>query len=440
MANVAAQLSQWTFEKSTAHPPRTSSAASTPNLADDVSDTLRIDTAAALSVTKKGPVFHERYNSSEEDLTTGGSDSESEYDYDDVVVHDPAKECKYAFAGRPKVVELEFSRFPMERPSMQQRSASLANIPVTPIHLLQKSNKAQRQSMTLNAFSSMASPAPRSVSPAANVEFRRPSTSHSPVTQNHSSLQQIESASTSSSFKTAPSSRSISPAASEPAPGPYLSSSRSSVYVPTQSRLNLTKINTSQSSYRHSQFAPLTPQSPALSFLSSDPYENASNNSSSPIIKKPAHRRLRSISMKLALAKIAITPAKKPYDARLNGTAPSTPLTPGPPQTAPLERPASFASPNKLRRASTILRPKSRQDETNRFSIQAAAPPVPQLVPSIMQQQRLSRMVARGANEREPTLVLPTCPTVSDDDGRSSVKSRALRKRKSLMDFMDSLA
>jgi hypothetical protein len=113
------------------------------------------------------------------------------------------------------------------------------------------------------------------------------------------------------------------------------------------------------------------------------------------------------------------------------------------PQTAPIEGSASFSSPNKLRRASTILRPKSRGSESKRAPTPEMAPPVPQLNVSTMQQKRsttMGRMVARGANEREPTLVIPECPGNNDnDDATSSIKSRAIRRRKSLMDFMDSL-
>jgi hypothetical protein len=183
-----------------------------------------------------------------------------------------------------------------------------------------------------------------------------------------------------------------------------------------------------------------------LSFLSSDPYENTTTSSSSPIIKKPAaHKRLRSISMKLALAKIAIAPTKKPYDARSIGgkmpPTPSTPFTPLTPQTAPLEGSSGFPGGNKLRRASTILRPKSRSGLSARPATPESAPPIP-----LLQQKRMtigpSRMVARGANEREPTLVLPPCPDSGSEDRMNSIRSesRRLKKRKSLMDFMDSLA
>ncbi|CBY00253.1 hypothetical protein IAQ61_011188 [Plenodomus lingam] len=461
MVDLATQLSEWTFDKPvlTTHPQRTSSAASSPNLCDDVPDTLRLDTAAANEIAKEGAIFNDRYNSSEEDLTTAGSDSESEYDYDDVVIYDPTKECKartlsvsrwnkgkscdmavtvsYAFAGRPKVVE--DCRSPLDRPAMQLRSASLAHVSAAPMHGLKDSDKTQRQSMTLNAMSRLApSSSTRPSSPVDIEPPRRPSTSYSPATKDMTAPH--DTASVSTSFTTAGSSRSVSPAYSEvqpsASPAGIPSSSRSSVYAPNQSTLDLNRTRTTQSFYRQSQLAP---QSPALSFLSSDPYENSTTDSSSPIIKKAGHRRLRSISLKIALAKIAISPAKKQFDARANSRVPSTPLTPSTPQTAPLERPNSFTGPNKLRRASTILRPKSRQGENVRYSTQSAAPPLPQLSGNTMQ-QRTSRMVARGANEIEPTLVLPDFPPSSDDEARAAVKNRALRKRKSLMDFMDSLA
>jgi hypothetical protein len=143
--------------------------------------------------------------------------------------------------------------------------------------------------------------------------------------------------------------------------------------------------------------------------------------------------------MKLSLAKIAISPAKKPNEARTNSRTTSTPM-PTTPQTAPLEGSASFASPNKLRRASTILRPKSR-GEGMRTPTTETTPPVPQLNPTMIQQKRsttMGRMVARGADEREPTLILPPCPD-NGLDPNASAKARALRRRKSLMEFMDSL-
>jgi hypothetical protein len=145
--------------------------------------------------------------------------------------------------------------------------------------------------------------------------------------------------------------------------------------------------------------------------------------------------------MKLSLAKIAISPAKKQFDSRVHGKVPPTPQTP---QTAPIEGAANFAAANKVRRASTILRPKSRGGESARKTpTPDPAPPVPQISTSTtsLQQKRsttMGRMTARGADEREPTLVLPPCPG-AEFDPTASAKSRAIRRRKSLMDFMDSL-
>ncbi|EDU42519.1 hypothetical protein PtrSN002B_008737 [Pyrenophora tritici-repentis] len=470
---VTSQLSQWTFAKPdvVARPQRasTDSSASSPNLCDDVPETLRISNPASQESSppagKDNTVLQKRYLSSEEDLTADdGDDSDSEYDYEDVVVHDLTKEARrmsisrwdkgmscdmavlvsYAHAGRPKVVEMDTTR-----PTIQQRSASVAQIPGTAANRLRKADEAQRLSLKLPPSNRMSSsPISPSRSITCDLDTRRPSTSHSPITANINS--HPDSASFASSFQTA-SSRSYSPVPSE-APrrpststaGEHVSSARSSVYIPAQSRLDLSKIQTTQSAYpasnRQSYLAPLTPMSPALSFLSSDPYENSTNSAASPIIKKPAaHRRLRSISMKLSLAKIAITPAKKPYDARINGKAPPTPVTPMTPQTAPLDGGANF-NQNKIRRASTILRPKSRGADSKRTPTPECAPPVPQMK-STMQQKRsttMGRMLPRGANEREPTLIIPPCPD-SDSASMSSIKSRAIRRRKSLMDFMDSL-
>jgi hypothetical protein len=478
---VASQLQQWTFEKPALadRPQRSSSdsSASSPILCDDAPETVRINASSpdqprSPSPRKESIVFQERYMSSEEALSPAddgsGSDSDSEYDYDNVVVHEPAKECKartmsisrwdkgkscdravmvsYAFVGRPKVVELDCRSPTTDMPPMQQRSASVANLPIAAISQLRK-DAAQRLSMKVPATSRLSSTPPsRSASPSVELESRRPSTSHSsnPSAQNNSTLNLTDSASAASSFRTAPSTRSISPAVDEVLARPSLapivvpSSTRSSVYIPSTSRSGLARAQTTQS-----QWTPSTPASPAThAFLSSDPYENANTHSASPIIKPAPHKRLRSISMKLALAKIAIGPTKKTYDTRLNGKAPptpSTPYTPLTPQTAPLEGSSSFMSPQKLRRASTILRPKSRHSDQPRGPTPESAPPVPVFNPNSFAQKRMTKMQARGADEREPTLVLPPCPSDTDDDPMSSFKSRTLKKRKSLMSLMDSL-
>ncbi|OAL43155.1 hypothetical protein IQ07DRAFT_593332 [Pyrenochaeta sp. DS3sAY3a] len=476
---VAAQLQQWTFEKPAlaTRPERASSdsSSSSPKLCDDVPDTLRIDpTPVQDSIPpsrKESLVMQERYLSSEESLTADdGDNSESdEYDYDDVVVHDAVKECKartlsisrwdkgrscdmavmvsYAFVGRPKVVEMDCRSPITERPMGQQRSASLANLPIAAISKLRKMEKA-RMSMAVTPSSRLSSsPVTRSASPSPfpvfDNESRRPSTSHCAVATNTSALELTDSNSTTSSFQTAPSTRSSSPASSEEAPRPVTSaeppaSARSSVYIPSGSRIDLSRIHAGQASYRQSQFAPLTPSSPALSFLSSDPYENSNTNAASPIIKKPtAHKRLRSISMKLALAKIAISPSKKPYDSRINGkgpATPSTPFSPMTPQTAPLENTSTFSTPNRLRRASTILRPKSRHGDSTRVPTPESAPPVPSIKASSIAEKRMTKMVARGADERQPAITLPPCPV--DEDPMGSIKSKRLRKRKSILDLL----
>lgn len=337
----------------------------------------------------------------------------------------------YAFVGRPKVVELQDYKSPIEAPKYQKRSASLAHLPIAPISQLRKADAAQRMSMKIPSSKATS----RSATPPIEIEARRPSTSHSPSTNAPSSLQYTESASTTTSFPTAPCSRSISPAVDNILARPLTAvpdvpSVRSSVYISSQSRTESPQVQTTRSSSRHSQWAPTAPASPAThAFLSLDPYETTNNHSASPIIKPAPHKRLRSISMKLALAKISITPSKKSYDSRVDGKMPNTPVTP---QTAPIQGSSSFASPGKLRRASTILRPRSRHGEASRGPSPETAPPVPSIP------QHRSKMQARGANEVAPTLVLPPCPD-TDDEQFNSFKSRRLTKRKSLMSLIDSL-
>jgi hypothetical protein len=403
--------------------------------------------------------------SSEEALSPADEGSDSEYDYDDVIINDPTKEGKartmsisrwdkgkscdmavmvsYAFVGRPKVVELDCRSPTLELPPLQQRSSSLANLPVSAIAQLRK-EASQRLSMKVtptNRLSSM--PPSRAATSSEQPETRRPSTSYSMSTKNASTLNLADSDSTVSSFRTASSMRSISPAVDELLSRPTLapiaipSSARSSVYVPSYSRNALSRTQTTQTT--QSQWAPPTPSSPAAhAFLSSDPYETSNTHSASPIIKAGPHKRLRSISMKLALAKIAIGPSKKTYDARIDGKVPHTPAMPLTPQTAPLEGRSSFISPQKLRRASTILRPKSRGGESFRGPSPEFAPPVPTMNASTHAFKRMSKMQARGANEREPTLILPPCPS-DDEDPMASFKSRTLKKRKSLMSLMEAL-
>ncbi|KAF2125425.1 hypothetical protein P153DRAFT_389581 [Dothidotthia symphoricarpi CBS 119687] len=469
MASAAvSQLQQWTFEKPTVRSSTLNSVSSAK--LDDASDTLRIDTTAVekpSAICKKENIcLQERYMSSEEGLSPAdmASDSESEYDYDDVVIHDITRECQkartlsvsrwnkgqscdmavrvsYAFAGRPKVIELATVAPPC--PPVQQRAVSVAHLPVTAISKLRKADQAQRMSLTVTTTNTrpLSPPASRSVSPSINFDTRRPSTSHSPLTKKLSTLELSSSASTTSTIQTGNSSRSVTPvndASFRPgsATAESSSSGRSSVYVPSISRSDLHRIQTSQAQFRQSHIAPLTPVSPAShAFLNTDPFGNQSADN----VAKPApHRRLRSISMKLALARIAISPSSRKHSAQINGQAPptpSSPFTPLTPQTAPLEGMSSYFPgpvPNKLRRASTILRPKSRHAESVRGP-SPEMPPIPSFT-SNSSFNRQSRMVARGANERAPTLEIPSFDDL--EDPMASIKAKRLRKRKSLMSLM----
>ncbi|KAF3046018.1 hypothetical protein E8E12_010333 [Didymella heteroderae] len=474
MANavVSTQLPQWNYGKPTVttrtERSGSDSSASSPTLCNEEHETLRLDTAATQTIKKGSIALQERYMSSEEDLSPACEDSgsESEYDYDDAVIEDLTQQChsakrmsmsrwnqgkscdtavkvSYAFVGRPKVVELNLGSPVLERPMLTQRSASLANLPATALGKLQKADQVQRHSLNVMPMSKRpSSPLTRPISPLAIVEPRRPSTSYSPSSKT-STLNLGDLTSTASSIDTAPSSRSASPAVSAPvrptsATPEGASSRRTSVYVPTGARPELQRIKTTQTHFRHShQMAPPTPMSPAThAFLDTDPFAKPAASTTIPANKPSTHKRLRSISMKLSLARIAITPSS----SKKNNNTPASPYTPLTPQTAPIEATSGFASPmpNKLRRASTILRPKSRGAEEPRGpSPDMAPPPVPALnrASTMGVPQRHSKMVARGANEREPTLVLPPF-TDMDANHMASVKSGKLRKRKSLMDLL----
>lgn len=471
-AIVSTQLQQWNYAKPTittrSERSSSDSSASSPALCTDDHEPLRLHTAGTQAIKKGSISLQDRYMSSEEDLSPACEDSgsESEYDYDDVVIEDLTKQChsakrmsmsrwnqgkscdtavrvSYAFVGRPKVVQLNLASPVLERPMLQQRSASLANLPATAMSKLQNADQIQRHSLNVvPVLKRPISPLARPVSPLAIIEPRRPSTSYSPSSKT-STLDLGDLTSTTSSIDTAPSSRSASPAMTAPvrpcsATPESALSRRSSVYVPTGARPELKRIQTTQTQFRHShQMAPSTPMSPAThAFLSTDPFAKPAATTAIPANKPSAHRRLRSISMKLSLARIAIGPSSS---SRKNTNTPASPYTPLTPQTAPIEATSGFASPmpNKLRRASTILRPKSRGGEVSRGPSPDMAPPMPVLnrASTAGLSQRHSKMVARGANEREPTLVLPPFSDM-DMNPMASAKSGKLRKRKSLMDLL----
>lgn len=451
-AAVSAQLQQWTFEKPTAvvTPDRSGSAASSPDLYNN-DETLRIDAAAVDASSNRDPSecpsLHERYLSSEEDLSPmEEADSDSEYEYhdgEDAEIVDIQKQplsarnlpiarigiekrcglavtVSYASVGRPKVIDLVTAASPIVRDTTQ-RSASLAQLPIAAINKLQIAEQPVRHSFVPTTATTHSS---RSTSPATSS--RRPSIGHAPFSHNSSALRITDSSSSSTSSLTGSSAPSTSPAlADESYRRPVTAAPRSSLYITSTASASPV-------------FPPLSPQSPAPhAFLSSDPYENVTTSAASPIIKETTHKRLRSISMKLSLAKIAITPSTKKWDSRINGRpgqmppTPSTPFSPTTPMTAPAT--GSFSSPKtRLRRASRISRPTSIRGPSPEL------PPLPTPTRQDSPRKSVQRLVPRGADEREPMLELPPFP---DDDSPAtdpmgSLNGKRLRKRKSLMDLL----
>ncbi|KAF2179838.1 hypothetical protein K469DRAFT_715931 [Zopfia rhizophila CBS 207.26] len=442
---VSAQLQQWTFEKSSVvRPERSHSSASSPDLYNNENETLRIDTAVddTKNQDTKEALFSERYLSSEEDLSPLASEDSD----DEASIHDIEKQCfsarkmsisrfekgkscdlavmvSYVSAGRPKMINLPNVGPPIQNKTQRSASASLAQLPIAAINKLRKAENASRLSLTPSSSSQSVSP--RSTSPACNS--RRPSTGHLPFSHNNSSLRISDS---SSSF-TDGSIRSSSPSKGDNSTRPTNATTTS--HPQRQSSLYIAP-DTNASPLV--PFPPLTPQSPEPhSFLSSDPYENSTTSAASPIIKSGPHKRLRSISQKLSLAKIAITPSTKKWDSRINGKVggtmpptPATPYTPVTPMTAP---PTTFSSPkNRRRRNSKIAsRPVSRHVPS------PEVPPVPTLSKP-QSEKTLQKMVARGADERESPFELPPFPDDDDADPAMEIKTRRVRKRKSLMDLL----
>lgn len=459
---VSTQLQQWTFAK----PSSTDTSAPAPELYNGDNETLRIEADAVDTSTdidsKETLSFQERYLSSEEDLSPmeGNSENEhenddddSEYDADDVSIHEANKEnfyharkmsiarfengksfdraviVSYVSAGRAKVVNLANANIGSPARPTAQRSASLAQLPIAAINKLRQADQSSRLSLTVSTS------ATRSISPASTVESRRPSTSHLPFShKNNSSLH----VSDSSSFTTRSSSPSIHEAPLRPVSTLANLQPRSSLRISSALRPN--RASSLQ------PFPPLTPQSPEPhSFLNTDPYEHSTTTSASPIIKQSPHKRLRSISQKLSLAKIAITPSSKKWDSRVNGKpnmppTPGTPYSPMTPQTAPVTSSgfSAFSSPkNRLRRNSRISL--SRPGSVRGASPEV--PPVPTLTQDNSPRKLVQKLVPRGADERAPILELPPCPDNvtapnTPTDPMSSIKSRRVRKRKSLMDLL----
>ncbi|KAF1994135.1 hypothetical protein P154DRAFT_539856 [Amniculicola lignicola CBS 123094] len=443
--HVSAQLQQWTFTKTNlVRPERSGSSASSPNLCHHEPETLRIDTDVVDDTTaldsKETPSFQERYLSSEEDLSPMEEiDSGDEYDGDDASIHDGEKttfsarkmsvsrfekgrSCdlavivSIAFAGRPKMIEMATVGSPVD--GTAQRSASLAQLPIAAINKLRKIDQASRLSLSVNSTTS------RSSSPAPSV--RRPSLAQTPVSHQNSSLHGSLHSSDASSVTDGLTTRSHSPSVSEKST--TRPASAAAKHVPIRTPLYIP----SNAANRLSQFPPLTPMSPGThAFLSTDPYENSTTSSASPIIKSSPHKRLRSISQRLSLAKIAITPSTKKWDSRINGRSGNMPLTPATPATPMTAPPTMSSMPmNKLRRNSRASRP---------TSVRIPSPDMPRPQTSTQSsspRKPVQRLVPRGANEREPAIELPPCPVERTSDPMGSLKAKRIRKRKSLMSIL----
>lgn len=457
---VSTQLQQWSFEKApiSSRPERSDSSASSPDLSHLENETLRIDQAAVQKAQNMDASdrasFQERYLSSEEDLSPLDGNSSEDYD-SDVSIHevkqcfqarkmsvskwDKGKPCdmavtvSYVVAGRPKVIDLADLASPIR--DTKRRRASMQQPPMA---TADDANRKQTRHSMMPSTSNT-----RSNSPAVSVDSRRPSTSRAPYA--HSNKSALNLSDSASSYKSS-STRSTSPSISEKsqksirpasAAGPLHPLSRRSSLFHLAS-LNRTSSMISSQSSAVGPMPPLTPLSPEPhAFLSSDPYESTTNNSASPIIKSPPHKRLRSISARLSLAKIAITPSTRKWDSRVNGKpgqmplTPASPYSPMTPQTAPVA--ASGTSPlKKLQRNSRMMTRTPTQT-----SVSSEMPNVTIMPAPPTRRFASERMVARGADEREPMLELPPFPEMMDDAAeRNTLKARKIRKRKSLMDLL----
>lgn len=194
--------------------------------------------------------------------------------------------------------------------------------------------------------------------------------------------------------------------------------------------------------------SPLTPDTPT--FLNTDPFAKKEEDKTQEN-GKPAHRRLRSISRTLSLAKIALVPQNKrgstwgkskgksdknnrdsmdllspispmthPKESFLTVSSPlapnmpPTPVTPGT-SIPPTPSTAVFSPRTSSRMSSNTIEDEKEAERPPRTSSLAQRP----------------RLVARGADEREPPLKLPPFPDM-DDEVRIPGRRR-LTKRKSML-------
>ncbi|KAK8162368.1 hypothetical protein IWX90DRAFT_241311 [Phyllosticta citrichinensis] len=186
-------------------------------------------------------------------------------------------------------------------------------------------------------------------------------------------------------------------------------------------------------------------------FLDTDPFEKKEVSPKSTV-GKPTHRRLRSISRTLTLAKMAVTPASKRDRIKSKPKSQPAPdqdsaiLSPISPMTEPAEIKHNLYSPSPLgpsmpptpvtSSAYSVSTPASSEYGRRSSSRMSSASP-PESAAEVAAQRRKSsvpgklKLVPRGADEREPLFVLPPFPDELEPTGIQ----RKLRKRKSTLGF-----
>jgi hypothetical protein len=421
---ISSQLQQWIFDK-TIRPQRSNSAATSPDLCG--SEALRISPTAVetpqdLETTEA--IFQDRYLSSEEDLSPMESDSgegiifEGGDDYlsaKRISFSGPelSKACdlavvvSYVSAGRPKIVNLPLAI--RERPS---RSSSLVNLSESAKPLLPQPSR-----LSLSTSSS---------GPSSASGSRRPSTANNLFSQEPSTLRISTSSASSPPTDTSSQRSASSPSATSDFKRPYTARATSSLYSKSPRTSEYPTSANSPSSPFPSLLTPATPSTPQTpSFLSSDPFANDSMSTASPIIKNAPHKRLRSISRTLSLAKIAVIPTYKKVETKKDTTRGGwgSPVSPYAPQTPipAIVLPSPALSRGK-RASQMMLRGADKRE-----------PPFELLsVPADLSDPiQRPRMVPRGADERASPIELPPFPT----NDVPNIKTRRLRKRRSLIDF-----
>lgn len=325
---------------------------------------------------------------------------------------DLAVVVSYVSVGRPKIVNL-----PLAIRERSSRSSSLANLSEAA-----KPRLSQPSRLSLSTASSS-----RSSSAAGS---RRPSTANNVFSQELSTLRISTSSGSSPTDTSSQESAPLSSTSTGPK-RPYTARAASSTYSESPQSSEYSASIKSPSSPFPPLLSPGTPQAPQTpSFLSSDPFANDSTSAASPIIKNAPHKRLRSISRTLSLAKIAVTPTYKKVETKKDTFrggwgSPVSPYTPQTPISA-IVPPSPALSRSK--RTSRMM-PRGADEREQPFELPPA--PAEQSDP-----KPRPKMVPRGADERAPPIELPPFPS---DEGSvrdtTEVKTRRVRKRKSLMDF-----